>query len=180
MKPENRQKFLLIAAACIVGIYLLDLVVIGPLTASWKERSDEIAKLKADIEKGKGVIQNEQSIRRRWNEMRKNTLAFDVSAAEQELLGAFNNWAQNSRVTVTSTKPQWKRGTLSEDYSLLECRVDAMGSMSTVARFLYEVEHSPMALKIESVELSTRDNSGGQIALGLLVSGLRLKPMEGK
>lgn len=180
MKPEQRQKFLLIAAGCLVGFYLLDLLVVSPLTASWKARSETIAKLRKDIAEGRSIIEREKITRSRWNDMRKNTLAFDVSAAEQELLGAFNNWSQISRVTVTSTKPQWKRGTLSEDSSLLECRVDAVGSLSTVARFLYEVEHSPMALKIESVEFSTRDNDGGQIALGLLVSGLRLKPMEGK
>ncbi len=179
MKPENRQKFLLIAAASIVGLYLLDSFVVSPLAASWKERSETIAKLRKDIAQGRTVIEREQSTRRKWGEMRKNTLGFEVSQAEQELLGAFNKWSQDSRVTVVSTKPQWKMGQ-SEDYSLLECRVDAVGSLSTVARFLYEVEHSPMALKIESAELSTRDNNGDQIALGLMVSGLRLKPLEAK
>ena len=76
-------------------------------------------------------------------------------------------------------KPQWKRGA-TDDYSLLECRVDASGSLAALARFVYEVEKSPMALKVEALELSSRDNDGQQLALGLLVSGLRLAPLERK
>jgi hypothetical protein len=80
---------------------------------------------------------------------------------------------------VNSIKPQWKRGS-SDDYSTLECRVDAAGTLQTLTRFLYEIEKSPLALKVESVEVTTRDNNGEQIALGILVSGLRLAPVEGK
>jgi hypothetical protein len=38
------------------------------------------------------------------------------------------------------------------------------------------VEGSPMGLKVDSVELSTRDDRGSQLALGLTVSGLILNP----
>ena len=92
---------------------------------------------------------------------------------------ARRKWSLDSRISVSSIKPQWKRGT-SEDYSVLECRVDAAGSLGTLTRFLYEVENSPLALKVESVEITSRDNNGQQLALGLLVSGLRLAPMEAK
>ncbi len=184
MKPENRQKSLLIAAGCVVGLYLLDTVVVSPLTESWKTRSAEIAKLRKDIEQGREMLKREKDTRDRWNEVRKNSLSFDVSQAQQELIGSFNKWSQDSRVTVTSTKPMWKHGVSErgsgDEYSLLECRVDAAGSMSTLARFLYEVERSPMALKIEGAEFTTRDNNGGQVALGLVVTGLRLKQLEGK
>jgi hypothetical protein len=35
-----------------------------------------------------------------------------------------------------------------------------------------------MALKLESIEISSRDNDGQQLALGLQVSGLVLTPPE--
>jgi hypothetical protein len=138
-----------------------------------------IAELRKSIIQGRASLEREQITRRRWNEMRKNTLPFGASPAEQEMLKAFDKWSQESGISVSSIKPQWKRGT-SDDYSVLECRVDAAGSLATLTRFLYEVEHSPMALKIESMELAARDNNGQQLALGLLVSGLRLTPMEAK
>ena len=60
----------------------------------------------------------------------------------------------------------------------LECRVEAAGTLSTLSRFVYELEKAPMALRLQSVELSSRDNDGQQLALGLQVSGLVLTPQN--
>jgi len=179
MNLGNRQQLLALAAICVVGLFALDKLVIGPLSASWKVRSEAIAQLRKSIDQGRLVVGREQFTRKHWNEMRKNTLPVNASQAEQQVLRAFDKWSQDSRISVSSIKPQWKRG-VSDDYSVIECRVDAAGSLSSLTKFLYEVERSPMALKVESVEIAARDNTGHQLALGLLVSGLRLVPLEGK
>jgi hypothetical protein len=179
MKADKRQQLLIILTVAIVGLFALDKLVLTPLMASWKARSDEVAKLRKDITAGKGVIQRESFTRKRWNEMRKNTLPVNASQAEQEMLRAFDKWSQESRISVSSIRPQWKRGTTS-DHSLLECRLDAAGSLSALTKFMHLLELSPMALKVETIELTTRDNNGSQIAMGLLVTGLRLAPLEGK
>ena len=51
-----------------------------------------------------------------------------------------------------------------------------MGNLAAITRFLYDIEKDPLALKIDSVELSARDDGGDQLALGLQVSGLLLSP----
>ena len=102
-----------------------------------------------------------------------HTLAENVSTAENEVLRAFERWSQESRISISSIKPQWKRGG-DDDYVTLECRADAFGNISAVTRFLYEVEKDPLALKVESVEISARDSGGQQLELGLVVSGLQL------
>ena len=58
-------------------------------------------------------------------------------------------------------------------------RVEASGNLATLSRFLYEIEKSPMALKLDSVEITARDKDGQQLALGLQVSGLVLNSPEG-
>ena len=179
MNINKRQQLLAFAAIAVVGFFVLDKLVLSPLWHSWNERSDEIVKLRKSISQGQSTLGREQITRRRWDEMRTNTLPLNRSAAEQEVSKAFDKWSQDSRISVSGTKPQWKRGT-SDDYSVLEWRVDAAGSLATLTRFLYDVEHSPLALKVESVEIASRDNNGQLLALGLLVSGLRLAPLEAK
>jgi hypothetical protein len=179
MNPDRRQKLLAIAALGVVAVFALDKLVLTPLTNSWKARTEAIAELRKAIAAGRVTAGREQLTNRRWNDMRKNTLPVNASAAEQQLLAAFDQWSRDSRISVSAIRPQWKRGA-SDDHSLLECRVDAAGSLSALTRFLYEVERSPVALKIESIELAARDNTGQQLALGLLVSGLRLAPLEAK
>ena len=92
------------------------------------------------------------------------------------MLKSFDRWSQDSRISITSIKPQWKGNT--DDYVTLECRVDAYGSLSTLARFLYDIEKDPLALKVDSVEITSRTDDGQQLALGLQVSGLLLGQQE--
>lgn len=175
----NRQQLLAFATIGVVALFLADKMIISPLSDSWKKRAEEIAKLRKVNAQGRALIDRDQDLNRRWNDIRKNSLPIDMSQAEQKVLNKIFKWSSDSRITISSTKPQWKRGA-SDDYSTLECRVEASGSLSTIARFLYEVEHSPDALKVDAIEISSRDSAGSQLALGLLVSGLRLAPLESR
>lgn len=173
---KNRQQLLALFAGAVIGLFALDRLVVGPLYASWVGRTKSIAALRESITKGQSLIERETITRSAWNDMRKNTLPADTSQAEKTLLEAFDLWSRESLVTVNSIKPQWKRGATAE-HSLLECRVDAAGDLGTLAKFLYEVEKSDLALRIDSVELTASDTRGQQLNLGLFVSGLRLAPL---
>ena len=176
MQINNRQRVLGLAAAAGLALLIADKVVITPLIAGWKERSTRIAELTKSVAQGNLLIGRDQQIRERWDSMRTNTLPDDVSLAENEVLKAFERWSQDSRISVSSIKPQWKRS--GDDFMTLECRADAFGSMQAVSRFLYNVEKDPLALKVESVEITARDNDGQQLSLALQVSGLLLNPPE--
>jgi hypothetical protein len=73
-----------------------------------------------------------------------------------------------------SITPQWKRA--GDDFVTLECRVDAAGNLATLSKFLYDIEKDPLALKLETVEITARDSEGQQLALSLQISGLVLNP----
>jgi len=173
MKIQGRQQWLVVIA--VVGIVLLvaDRAVFTPLMGLWKTRSAKVADLRKQIAQGTSLVQREQSIRRRWDQMRRNTLPANSSLAEQQLLKAFDAWARDSRATITLITPQWKHD---DEYSTLECRVDASGDLETLCRFLYSVEKDPMAVKLGMVELTSHDDAGQQMTLGLQVSGLVLPP----
>jgi hypothetical protein len=174
MKIENRQRFLAILAAIGVGLLVGDRAVLSPLIKGWKERAARIEELKKSIAKGTLMLQREDRIHERWDSMRTNTLPENVSEAENEVLRAFERWSEDSHLSVSSIKPQWKRA--GEDYMTLECRADAFGSIQALSQFLYNVEKDPLALKVEAVEITSRDDTGRQLSLALQVSGLLLNP----
>ena len=173
---KNRQHLLGFAAAAVIALFAADKLIVTPLTKSWKVRSEQIAKLRMQLAEAKGLVRREQVLRERWAEMRANTLPDNASQAEQQLLKAVDSWARQSQASLLSISPQWKHDT--EDYMTLECRVEAAGTLSTLSRFVYELEKAPMALRLQSVELSSRDNDGQQLALGLQISGLVLTPQN--
>lgn len=179
MNPSARQRWLAIGAGIAVLILILDRMVFTPMIAAWDRRSAEISSLEKSIAKGHSMIERAARTESLWRDMESHALPKDASQAEQDVISSFDNWARSSGIDLGSIKPQWKRGA-TDRYSTLECRIDASGSISGLARFLFEVEKSPLALRVDSVELVSRDDSGRQLSLGLSVSGLRLAPMDAK
>lgn len=174
MKIDSRQQFLAVAAMAAVVLLAADRLVYMPLAALWKSRSATVAELRQKIATGTSLLQREQVLRRRWEQMRTNTLPRDSGKAEQQLLKTIDACSQRSRVSLTSIMPQWEQD--SDDYMTLVCRLEATGDLETLSQFIYNIEKDPMALKLESMELSARDDAGQQMTLGLQVSGLALTP----
>jgi hypothetical protein len=171
---KNRQQLLGFVAAAAIALFAADKLLLTPLTKTWQARSTRIAALRKNVASGQGLVQRERSLRERWEGMRANALPDNASQAEQRVLKAFDTWARQSKVSLLSISPQWKHD--AEEYMTLECRIEAAGTLDTVSRFLYELEKDPAAFRLQAVELSSRDNDGQQLALGLQVSGLVLTP----
>jgi len=172
MNMTNRQQLLGLIAIAVVSLLVGDRLLFTPLAKAWKERAERIVELKKSVAQGAMLLDREKSIRARWDTMRANALPGEASLAEDHLLSAFDRWSQDSRIGVTSVRPQWKRS--ADDYATLECRVDASGSLPALTRFLYDLEKDPLGIKVEIVEITARDTRGEQLTLGLQVSGLML------
>jgi len=175
MNLKNRQQLLTVLAIAVVALWAGDKLIFSPLVASWKARATRIAELRASIEKGSKLLERDRSIHSHWNAMRTNTLPSAASVAEGQVFRAFERWSRDTQISITSIRPQWRHN---DDYATYECRIDASGNMPALTRFLYSVEKDSMAMKVDSVEIVSRDNDGQQLTLGLQVSGLILNPPE--
>lgn len=172
MKIENRQKVLLILTIAMLALYLGDLLVFEPMKKLWKSREAKVVELKNEVRDGKSLLRREEVIRTEWRQIQTNALPNNASLAEQQMLKAFDNWAGESGVAVNNITPQWQND--EDDYSTLDCRVEAKGNIETLSRFLYEIENDPMTLKLDSIELASSDDKGQELTLGLQISGLAL------
>lgn len=173
MKIENRQQLLIVLTVAVGVLYAADQLAIEPLIGWWKTRAKAVAALRTQVHDGRLLIQREAGLRSRWDNMRTNTLPANASLAEQQMLKAFDNWSRESGASINGITPQWNNDP-SLDYLTLNCRVEAAGDLGTLSRFLYDIEKDPMALKLESAELTARDNTGQQLTLDLQISGLVL------
>lgn len=173
---KNRQHVLLLAVVLLGAFWLGDKLVVGPLLEAWRSRAAAIADLRTRIAKGQVSMGRLRRAQEDWERKRTNALPGVASTAEGALLRAFDRWSGDSRISVTSVKPQWRHP--EDDYMTLECRVDAYGSLSALTRFLYEVEQDPLGVRIDALELGTRESDGSQLTLGLTVNGLYLNPPQ--
>ena len=173
MKIKNREHFLTVL---VIGgfIFLLAFyLILTPLGNWWSARQVQIKDLRAKVSEGQKLVNREVGIRSRWGEMRTNALAANTSQAEQQFLKALDGWAHDAGAEVTSILPQWKND--STNYLTLACRVEAAGDLGSLSKFLYAVERGPLAVKLDSIELTARDASGQLMTLALELNGLALQ-----
>ena len=177
MDAKNREKMLLIGVGAVVALWVLDIVVIDPVTQAYKDRQAAIQKLKEEIAHGNSIHGNKSAIEAKWDTMRTNTLPDNSTLAENKLYASFLGWEQAAGVTVVRQQPTMTDPPDQDaPYKNEEFHVDMTGSLDQLFNFLYKMESSPLGLKVDSVELTSRDDSGRQLALGLTVSGLILLP----
>lgn len=186
MNLSQRQKLLATVAIAAVALLAGDKLILGPVLRAWQSRSERLTTLRREVEEGRALLARGPSangrpgLRERWDKIRKAALSSEVSVAENQMLKALDRWSQESRVGVNSLKPQWKHG--QGDYATMECRVDATGNLSSLARFLYAIENArrsdrdPLAIKIDVLELTARDDQGDRMTLGMQLSALQLNP----
>lgn len=173
MNRQDRQHLLGLIAALLIGAFAGDRLVLTPLIRFWNARNAAIADLRKSVEKGTALLHREDSIRESWNQIRTNTLSLEPSIAENQMLKAFDSWSRSSGVSIGGLRPQWKR--TEDDFATLECRADINGTLAALTRFLYDAERDPLGIKVESLELTTRDANGSQLTLAFQVSGLQLR-----
>lgn len=178
MKIENRQQFLVVLTIAAFALLVTVNFILTPLGNWWSARQTQIKELQTKVTEGQQLIRRATGIRSRWDSMRTNALPANTSLAEQTVLQAVSDWARGSGAELTSVMPQWKSE--STNYLTLTCRVESSGDFGTLSRFLYNLEKGPMALRLDSVELSSRDNTGQQLTMGLELNGLALLTADKK
>ena len=172
METKKREKVLMIATAATVALWLLNLLVFSPLIEGWHNRSAEITRLKKQISEGAMLIRRQATVRDRWDYMRTNALASTATLAEGQMFTAFDRWVNQSAVTEGSFRPQLHE--TDDGYSTIDCKADVSGNIDTVLSFLKKMEKDPLAIKIEALELTSKDDTGRQLTLRMDLSGLLL------
>ena len=172
MKIENRQQFLIVLTAIAFALLIGNSLIYEPLAKFWSARSTEIKNLKNQVAEGNRLIKREPAVRDQWKNMRANALPSNTSQAAQQVINALDNWSRASGAEVTSIMPQWKND--STNYMTYNCHVQASGNLGTLSQFIYQIEQGPMALKLDSLQLDSRDDAGQQLSLDLQISGLAL------
>lgn len=173
MDSERRKKLLIIVTALCVGLWVGDTFVVEPVLAAWQERSARIEELDGKITESAALLDRENDLRERWQDMRKGALPVSVSDAERGLLEAVSRWASDSHLSITSIKPRWVE--MDANSKLLEVQVEGAGSMEAVTRFVYGQETDPLPLRMEELELTAADATGSTLSMEARFTGLVLE-----
>ncbi len=172
METEQRKKLLIIGAIAAVVILLGDKMLISPLTNLWQKRAKEIEFLEKDVMKGRALLEREDFLKRRWDDMIRESLPENQPAAESVVFTQLDEWARFSQFDVSSITPQWRDD--EEDNLRYLVRIEGNGNMRSITDFLFAIDQKLLPIKVESVEMVSKDKRGTQVGVDLRISGLIL------
>ena len=176
MNGSDRQKWLMVTAAAALALLVFVRVILAPSASSFRRQGQRLADLRASVDHGKFLLEQEEAIRRQWADLRARSLPGDLSVAENLLLKSVAEWVRTSRISLTGLTPRWRRNPDGEQ--VLECTVNAKGSLRSVTRFIYEFEVDALPLRLEQCEISSRTDRGNELTISAKFSCLRMPKQD--
>ncbi len=168
MALSKREKTIGLVAGLVLGALALDSFVVRPFFDSMDQLEQEQEMLRGRLADAKQTIAASDMARRRWGEFRAGSLETDASSTENNLLNALRGWSQDSRLTLTSIRPDRTTG----NHGLQEKNFQAsvQGPMSAVSAFLYRVETSHLPVRIREMQITSRSEGTDDLAVQIRLS----------
>ena len=119
-----------------------------------------------------GTILVRRGVEEEWRTYIESNLNSDNSIAEDAVLRAIENWRGDSGILLTSFKPQWQNH--DDRYRTWNVRLVAEGTMREAVEFVHAIESDELPLKIEQLELASREKTGKLISVSVHFTGLQI------
>ena len=170
MQVTQRERTIMVVAAVVVGLFLLDRLVIGPI---WRWRSDVSQRrqqISGQIQTAQLLLESRDRFQARWDAMLDGGLSRNRSEAERAVYHALRSWAQASGLQLEGihTEHPIEDGPLSQ----ITFRTRAIGRMQSVTRFLEQIQGAELPVKVTRMRLSSRRPGIDDLALDLHLSTL--------
>ena len=170
MPLSNRERVILITAAALVGVFLLDQLA---LTPAWQWRQDLADRRQITEQEARRVawlIDQYPILEQRWKKMTRAGLAATASDAESEAYHAIRDWAHASGLRLQAINPE--RVIDDSTLPIIAFRATGIGPMRAISAFLKHLDESSIALRIEQLQIVSRRDGQDDLTLELRLSTL--------
>jgi len=167
---SRREQLIIVAAAIVVALLVLDRYAVTPLLDYRDGVEVQKQRLLGETQRATALLAHKRQIAPTWKEITATSLKRDPTEAESQILHAVQNWSAEAGLKLTSLKPE----RLIEKKSLREISFQAAGtgSMSAVVRFLRSVETAKVPIRVKELQLGSRKEGSDDLTLQLRVSTL--------
>ena len=167
---SQRERYLAIGAAGLLGLVLIQVMVISPYLSRRDAIATELTSTRGDVDHLEMLYSQQQRLKKVWNEMNAGGLSNSPSDAESLLQQALDEWAQECDVNVSQLK--YERTNQEGKFLQISFHLTGAGPLSTMSRLLWRLETTPMPLRITEVQITPRKEGLDDLQLQLDVSTL--------
>jgi len=174
---SKRERLIGIVTVLIVVALVGDRFILTPAVNRLGDLKDRKQALLAEINEAQNLFERRRLMEKRWRQLLGDGLK-DESQAESRLLHAVDDWAQQTRFTLTSVKPE-RLLTVKSGLKEMTFTIAGTGSLEATGEFLWQVETAALAVRIKDIQLGSANEIGNNMSLQLLLSALYVGDQSG-
>ncbi|HUT29284.1 MAG TPA: hypothetical protein VMX13_05785 [Sedimentisphaerales bacterium] len=173
---SRREGLIGIAAAVMLSALAGDRFIITPVMEKLGQLEDRKQQLLSEVNDAHSLFDRRRLMERKWQQLSTEGLNSE-SEAESRVLHAIGSWASESRLTLTSVKPQ-RPSAVRKGLQEMTFSVASTGSLEAVARFIWLLEKASLPIKITDVQLGSAGESGSEMSLQIRLSALYISASQ--
>lgn len=133
----------------------------------------ERTQLEGELAEANLLLENRPGWQRRWETLMAGGIQ-SAAEAESRILSSLREWSRTANMSISSIRPD----RLTSDKGMQEIlfTVSGSGNLQSVAHFLWQIETSPLAVKIRDMQLHSSSDAGESMRVELHLSALHLGP----
>jgi len=168
---SKRERIIAIIAIAAVGFLVLNKFLIGPIADKLQQLEMQKQQLQVELNEAQNLFQRRRMLEENWKEMLADGLRNEVEA-ESKIARAIDGWSRQSSLTLSSVKPD--RTTADKGPTEITFVVAGTGTLEAVAQFLWQVETTPLPIKVKDMQLGSSNESGQSMSVQLRLSAICL------
>jgi hypothetical protein len=174
---SKRERIIGIAAVVILAALVGDRFILTPAVNRLGDLGDQKQRLLAEINEARNLLERRRLMEKKWQQLLGDGLK-NESEAESRLLHALDDWAQQSRLTLRSVKPE-RLSEVKSGLKEMTFTIAGTGSLKATGEFLWQVETAALPVRIKDIQLGSANETGNNMSLQLLLSALYVGDQDG-
>ena len=162
---SKREQLMFYLALAILGLFVLNKIVLTPISNAMTQTRQERDTLAADVEAMYDLIDRRPTMRHRWQEMQEQGLNENPSIVEQQVFQHLEKWSAENGVSLTTMTPS--RNVVEVGFPSITFNVAGKGDLAGVCRLVHQLEQTPFPVCIQSLTLGATNAQGQDMKINM-------------
>lgn len=162
---SKREQLMFFLAVAVLGLFVLNKIVLAPISNAINQTRQERDTLAADVEAMYDLIDRRPTMRRRWQEMQEEGLNENPSLVEQQVFQNLDQWSADNGVTLSSMTPSYN--SVEVGFPSITFNVAGKGDLEGVCRLVHQLEQTSFPVCIQSLTLGSTNSQGQDMKINM-------------
>ncbi len=164
MVISKRERYIGIITGAVIGLFLFNWIIFGPLMDRMDDLDTQIKAKQADVQDADRNLALKGSAEQHWALLSHSMLTRDNY--ESKILNDVRDWAQEAGMTLSSLKPERVPEKEGEFYKV-SFRATGSGQMMQIARFLHRIQTATIPVRITDLSLTSRKEGNDDLSVSV-------------